>query len=229
MTHKSDIWPGDPGYQINVQKIQAAISDMATVTVRGGGQYTQVSTRVEAFRRHVGANVSIETDLVVDDGKRVVIKALVRRPDGFTIATGYAEEIRGSSNVNQGAAIENCESSAIGRALAALGLHGGQYASAEEIEKHGRNVRNASAQATAEPAAPPVEDVPFDTDDWAAWVREQCNQVKGITQMSKLEAWKRSTARTRTDLERASKGQWNILAKEYTNIYQQLNTGERNG
>ena len=70
MTHKSDIWPGDPGYQINVQKIQAAISDMATVTVRGGGQYTQVSTRVEAFRRHVGANVSIETDLVVDDGKR---------------------------------------------------------------------------------------------------------------------------------------------------------------
>ena len=229
MTHKSDIWPGDPGYQINVQKIQAAISDMATVTVRGGGQYTQVSTRVEAFRRHVGANVSIETDLVVDDGKRVVIKALVRRPDGFTIATGYAEEIRGSGGANDGAALENCESSAIGRAPAALGLHGGQYAAAEEIEKHGRNVENAIAQAPTEPAAPPVEDVPFDTDDWAAWVKEQCNQLKGITQLEKLEAWRRSTARTRTDLERASKGQWNILAKEYTNIYQQLNTGERNG
>jgi len=47
--------------------------------------------------------------------------------------------------------------------------------------------------------------------------------------MSKLEAWKRSTARTRTDLQKASKSQWNILAKEYTDIYQQLNTGVRNG
>lgn len=229
MTHKSDIWPGDPGYQINVQKIQAAISDMATVTVRGGGQYTQVSTRVEAFRRHVGANVSIETDLVVDDGKRVVIKALVRRPDGFTIATGYAEEIRGSSNVNQGAAIENCESSAIGRALAALGLHGGQYASAEEIEKHGRNVENASAQATAEPAAPPVEDVPFDTDDWAAWVKEQCNQIKSITTMERLGAWRNSTARTRNDLRAASVDQWNLLVQQYTETLQTLNNGERDG
>ena len=97
MTHKSDLWPGDPGYQINVQKIQAAISDMNTVTVRGGGQYTQVSARVEAFRRHVGANISIESEIVVDDGKRVVIKALVRRPDGFIIATGFAEEIEAAA------------------------------------------------------------------------------------------------------------------------------------
>ena len=224
MTHKSDLWPGDPGYQINVQKIQAAISDMNTVTVRGGGQYTQVSARVEAFRRHVGANISTESEIVVDDGKRVVIKALVRRPDGFIIATGFAEEMTPKR--------WRCTwrmFSAIGRALAALGLHGGQYASAEEIDKFGRNVENAGAQAAAEPAAPPVEDVPFDTDDWAAWVKEQCNQLKGITQMSKLEAWKRSTARTRNDLERASKGQWNILAKEYTEIFQQLNTGVRHG
>lgn len=229
MTHKSDLWPGDAGYQINVQKIQAAISDMATVTVKGGGQYTQVSTRVEAFRRHVGADVSIETDLVVDDGKRVVIKAFVRRPDGFTIATGYAEEIRGSSNVNQGAAIENCESSAIGRALAALGLHGGQYASVEEIEKHGRNVENTTAQAPTEAAAPPVEDVPFDTDDWAEWTREQCNQIKSITNMGRLEAWKNSTARTRNDLKSASVDQWNLLVQQYTEIYQKLNTGVRDG
>ena len=229
MTHKSDLWPGDPGYQINVQKIQAAISDMNTVTFRGGGQNTQVSVRVEAFRRHVGADVSIESEIVVDDGKRVVIKALVRRPDGFTIATGFAEEIRGSGGANDGAALENCETSAIGRALAALGLHGGQYASAEEIDKFGRNVENATAQAPTEPAAPPVEDVPFDTDDWAAWTREQCNQIKSITNMGRLEAWKNSTARTRNDLKSASVDQWNLLVQQYTEIYQQLNTGERNG
>ena len=70
---------------------------------------------------------------MLDDGQRVVVKAFIRREDGTVIATGYAEEIRGSSNVNRTSAIENCETSAWGRALACLGLHGGQIASANEL------------------------------------------------------------------------------------------------
>ena len=73
------------------------------------------------------------------------------------------------------------------------------------------------------------EDVPFDTDDWAAWTREQCNQMKSITTMERLGAWRNSTARTRSDLKEANVDQWNILAKEYTEIHQKLNTGERDG
>ena len=51
------------------------------------------------------------------------------------IGSGLAEEVRGSSNVNKTSAIENGETSAIGRALASCGLHGGEYASIQELDK----------------------------------------------------------------------------------------------
>ena len=92
------------------------------VTQRGGKKYTEVYVRVEQFRMAFGETLGIDTNILVDDGKRVVIKATVTK-DGMIIGSGMAEEIRGSTNVNKTSAIENCETSAIGRALASLGLH----------------------------------------------------------------------------------------------------------
>jgi hypothetical protein len=40
------------------------------------------------------------------------------------IATGYAEEVRGAGNVNRTSHVENCETSAVGRALANAGMAG---------------------------------------------------------------------------------------------------------
>jgi hypothetical protein len=54
--------------------------------------------------------------------------------DGTIVGSGMAEEIRGQGNVNKTSALENCETSAIGRALASLGLAGGEYASVDEID-----------------------------------------------------------------------------------------------
>ena len=102
------------------------------VSQRGGKKYTEVFVRVEQFRMAFGETMGIDTEILVDDGKRVVIKAIVTH-EGNIIGSGMAEEIRGSSMVNKTSAIENCETSAIGRALASLGLHGGSYASANEI------------------------------------------------------------------------------------------------
>ena len=67
------------------------------------------------------------------DDKRVIIHAAIIK-DGVTIATGLAVEVRGSSQINKTSALENCETSAIGRALAAFGLGGSEYASANEVE-----------------------------------------------------------------------------------------------
>ena len=50
------------------------------------------------------------------------------------LATGTAKEIEGSTNINRTSAIENCETSAVGRALGFLGLTGGSIASYEEAQ-----------------------------------------------------------------------------------------------
>ena len=53
----------------------------------------------------------------------------------MVIATGWAEEVRGSSNINKTSALENAESSSLGRALAFMGFGiDGSIASAEEVE-----------------------------------------------------------------------------------------------
>jgi len=135
-----------------LKNVMAAVNDINQshgVTQKGGKKYTEISKRVEAFRTHFGLKYGITTNIIVDDGVRVLIKAQVYDLANTTIPVGegYAEELRGvghfpkgdKRNVNTGAAIENCETSAIGRALASLGLHGGQYASVNEIEKVNRN------------------------------------------------------------------------------------------
>ena len=63
----------------------------------------------------------------------MVVKASIS-DNGKLIATGLAHEVRGSTNINRTSHVENCETSAIGRCLAAFGLGGTtEYASADEV------------------------------------------------------------------------------------------------
>jgi hypothetical protein len=67
----------------------------------------------------------------------VVFSAVIQDDTGRTIATGWAWEQVSQGMVNRTSAVENCETSAIGRALANLGYvgSGGAYASADEMQK----------------------------------------------------------------------------------------------
>ena len=99
-----------------------------------GKEYKTVALRVNEIRDKLGYTVGITTEIVEANAEIVIMKASVTDKDGFVIGTGYAEEKRGSSMINKTSALENCETSAIGRALAACGYAGTEYASANEVE-----------------------------------------------------------------------------------------------
>jgi hypothetical protein len=86
---------------------------------------------VEAFRKHFPV-ATIETVLIHDDESRVIIQAKIQIGNTL-IATGFAEEFRGDGWINATSALENAETSAIGRGLSAAGLMGGEYASSFEV------------------------------------------------------------------------------------------------
>jgi len=85
-------------------------------------QYETVDSRVHRWwQRHPEGRVV--THLVSMDGDEVVFRAELYLPGGEApVATGYAHEVRGSSPVNRTSHVENCETSAVGRALANYGM-----------------------------------------------------------------------------------------------------------
>ena len=112
-----------------------AIEELQTISKINikGKEYATVASRVGIFRKYFPSH-SIITEIITDDEQRVIIKASIFDENNKIISTGYAEEIRGQGLINTTSAIENSETSAIGRALAAFGLIGGEYASSFEVE-----------------------------------------------------------------------------------------------
>ena len=102
-----------------------------TISIHGK-DYATVALRLAVARRNLGAKLKIETEIVSIDKDVVVVKAIVTIA-GNVIATGLAEERRAASRINQTSALENCETSAVGRALAFCGITNDTIASAEEV------------------------------------------------------------------------------------------------
>lgn len=125
-------------------------------------EYVQVNERLEKFRAD-HPNWGLVSTLIYNDGKTVIVRAVITDDNGRMVASGMAEEVRGSSPVNRTSPLENCETSAWGRALANLGYEVKRsIASREEMEKASRaDDRSEAAGAGTGPAAPPVEDEPW--------------------------------------------------------------------
>ena len=102
-----------------------------TISIHGK-DYATVALRLAVATRNLGAKLKIETEIVSIDKDVVVVKAIVTIA-GNVIATGLAEERRSASRINQTSALENCETSAVGRALAFCGITNDTIASAEEV------------------------------------------------------------------------------------------------
>lgn len=98
-----------------------------------GKAYACVAARVQAFRE-LYPNGSITTDILSLENGVVTMKSTVYDDQGNILATGHAQEKETASQVNKTSFIENCETSAVGRALGMLGIGSDeQMASAEEV------------------------------------------------------------------------------------------------
>lgn len=101
-----------------------------------GKQYVQVADRILYFNEQYKEGC-ITTDLVRYENKQIII-ACKAYPEGLTgrYFSGYAQEIEGEGYINKTSALENAETSAVGRALAMMGIGViDSIASIDEINK----------------------------------------------------------------------------------------------
>jgi hypothetical protein len=189
------------------------------VAQKGGKKYMMVKDRMTFFRRAYGLTYGISTALIHSDDLRVQVQATVTDAAGHTIGSGLAEEIRGGGGVNKSSAIENCESSAIGRALASLGLHGGEYPTADEIESDRRSSKAIDEKPQVNQPMLVSEDIPFDKSDakpdWSAWVQDQIAGMAKHRHVAEHASWLDATQAARNTLKQADLKQWDRLKVAY--------------
>ncbi len=197
------------------------------VRQKGNKQYLEVKHRITVFRQHFGLEFGIETELLHADDKYVRVAAKITDAAGRVIGSGLAEEVRGSSGVTATSAIEVGETSAIGRALASLSLHGGEYASLNEIE-----IARAHEQQLEQPPEPkpkPVptitvsktNDPPFDDSDmhevydWPSWCATAKQEILAETTEGGLVRWNKVNRLELTKLKEERKSLWDDLFSHY--------------
>jgi len=104
-----------------------------------GKDYELVASRVAKFRSE-HPDWTIHTELISNEDK-VLFKCTILNGEHL-IATGHAEEIPGTTHINKTSALENCETSAVGRALSLAGYAGNYNPTKEEIEAAEANALN---------------------------------------------------------------------------------------
>jgi len=116
------------------------MSKLPTINIKGK-EYVQVNERISYFHSQKKYEKwGIETIKIKDEvcqtkkDRLVQFRAVIFDENKMIRATGHAEEYMGSSYINKTSFIENCETSAIGRALGLLGIGiDTSVASAEEV------------------------------------------------------------------------------------------------
>ena len=97
-----------------------------------GKVYLTVARRIDDFRKSY-PDYSITSTVLHADQDYVQVRAEIANVEGRVVASGLAEEVRKASNINKTSALENAETSAVGRALAFFGMGGTEIASADEV------------------------------------------------------------------------------------------------
>lgn len=132
---------------ITYKDIEEANKGLTTADIKGK-QYVMVNQRIKAFRKLFPMG-RLDTRIVEKNGDSVLMEAIAYDDDGKPLANGYAEEYKNGSYINKTSYIENCQTSAIGRALGQLAL--GVDSSMASFEEVTNAINNQGAQLKAQP------------------------------------------------------------------------------
>ena len=102
------------------EDLQRANQQITTTNIKGK-EYAEVNQRIKAFRM-VYPDGIIRTKLISNEDGVCVFKAYVYEDKSHLLGTGHAYEKESSSFINKTSYIENCETSAVGRALGMAGF-----------------------------------------------------------------------------------------------------------
>lgn len=118
--------------EITYADIENANSTIKTTDIKGK-DYAEVPQRIKAFRM-VFPLGRIITHMISNENGVCVFRAEVYTEDDVLLSTGTAYEKENSTFINKTSYIENCETSAVGRALGMCGFGiDTSIASAEEV------------------------------------------------------------------------------------------------
>lgn len=159
--------------------------------------YLEVEDRLDAFyQAHPEGRVWTEPVKISDDGTMIIVHAYVyeHKEDINPVSTGLAQEYKGQSGANKNSWVENCETSAIGRALANWKFQGSaKRPSRQEMEK-------ATGDDSVVPkpaAAPKKKDTPQQTmtspskNEMGEIILDMCGKDKNFA----TKTWEFSVAR----------------------------------
>lgn len=122
--------------EITFEDLQRVNETIKTTEIKGK-EYAEVNQRIKAFRM-LYPNGIIETEMLSNENGICIFKAMVGYREGnelYKLSTGTAYEKEDSTFINKTSYIENCETSAVGRALGMAGFGiDTSVASAEEVQ-----------------------------------------------------------------------------------------------
>ena len=106
-----------------------------TTNIRGK-KYVEVNERIKFFRQEEQyKNWGIHTEFPMLTSDECLCRATIVDANEHVVAVGHAHEVKTASNINKTSYVENCETSAVGRALAMLGIGiDASIASANEVK-----------------------------------------------------------------------------------------------
>ena len=158
-----------------------------------GKEYAEVPQRVKAFRM-LHPNGSLTSEIISLENGVVIIKATACDENGNVLGTGHAYEKENNGFINKTSYIENCETSAWGRALAACGIIGGNegaagpIASAEEVLNAQKQQMLMNEQEKRTKLKGLLEETDSDVTKFLGWCSEKCmREIKSVDEMRDKE------------------------------------------